>query len=119
MTDRDPARRPTAEQVPAALGHLAGSTSPTGPVTLPAHTAVLPARPEPTATLAPASRLTGVARHRRLALGIAALLAVAVIGLVVALSAASQSNRPSPAPSYPNVSGQLGRDLTQLEATIP
>ena len=86
---------------------------------LPAHTAVLPAPPEQTATLPPASRLAGVARHRRLALGIAALLAVAVIGLVVALSAASQSNRPSPAPSYPNVSGQLGRDLTQLEATIP
>ena len=51
--------------------------------------------------------------------GIAALLAVAVVGLVVALSAASQSNRPSPVPSYPNVSGQLGRDLTKLEATIP
>ncbi len=126
MTDRDPARRPTAEQVAAALGHLAGSTSPTGPVRLPpqtaglpAHTAVLPASPEPTATVAPANRLANIARHRRLALGIAALLAVAVVGLVVALSAASPSNRPSPAPSYPNVSGQLGRDLTQLEATIP
>ncbi len=119
MTDRDPAWRPTAEQVAGAVGQLAGATSPTGPVRLPAHTAVLPARPEPTATLPPANRLAGVARRRRLALGIAALLGVAVIWLLVALSAASQSNRPGPAPSYPTVSGQLGRDLTQLEVTIP
>ena len=120
MTDRDPARRPTTEQVAAALAHLAGSTSPTAAVTLPAHTAVLPAPPpEPTATLPPAKRLARVAQHRRLALGIAALLAVAVLGLVVALSTASHSNRPGPAPSYPTVTGQLGRDPTQLEATIP
>ena len=102
----------------AALTQLAGAASPTGPVSLPAHTAVLPAPPEPTATLPP-SRPAGVVRSRRLALGLAALLAVAVLGLVVALSAASQSNRPGPAPSYPNVSGQLGRDLTQLERAIP
>jgi serine/threonine protein kinase len=119
MTDRDPARRPTAEQVAAALGHLDGATSPTGQVRLPAHTAVLPAPPEPTAALVPASRLAGVARPGRLAVGIAALFAVAVVGLVVALSATSHSNRPGPAPSYPNVSGQLGSDLIQLEATIP
>jgi eukaryotic-like serine/threonine-protein kinase len=119
MTDRDPARRPTAEQVAAGLGHLAGATSPTGPVTRPAHTAVLPTPPQPTATLPPARRLAGVARTRHLVLGIAALLAVAVLGLVVALSATSDSNRPGPAPSYPNVSGQLGRDLTHLEAAIP
>jgi len=119
MTDRDPARRPTAEQVAAALGHLAGSTSPTAPVTLPAQTAVLPAPPQPTATLPLARRLAGVARPGRLAVGIAALLTVAVIALVVALSATGHSNRPGPAPSYPTVSGQLGRDLAQLERTIP
>ena len=119
MTDRAPARRPTAGQVAAALSHAARSASPTGPVRLPAQTAVLTAPPAPTATLPPANRLAGLARPRRLALGIAALLAVAVIGLVVALSATSHSNRPGPAPSYPNVSGQLGRDLTQLERTIP
>jgi serine/threonine protein kinase len=119
MTDRDPARRPTAEQVAAALAPLAGSTNPTTAVTLRAPTAVLPAPPEPTATLPPANRLARVAQHRRLALGIAALLAVAVLGLVVALSTASHSNRPGPAPSYPTVSGQLGRDLTQLERAIP
>lgn len=121
MTDRDPARRPTAEQAAAALEHLAGSTTPIAAVTLPANTAVLPAPPpDPTATLAPAHRLVAsVARPGRLALGIAALLAVTVIGLVIALSATSQSNRSGPAPSYPNVSGQLGRDLTQLERAIP
>src|SRR6266568_3111847 len=42
MTDRDPARRPTAGQVATAVSQLAGSTSSTVPLTLPAQTAVLP-----------------------------------------------------------------------------
>ncbi len=122
MTDREPARRPTAAQVVTAVSDLDGSAIPatrTPADISAAPTAVLAVQPRPTAQLPAPARPARRARSRRVLLAAAALLAVVLVVTGVALSAARDSGRPSPPPSYPAVSGPLGTDLAQLERAIP
>jgi serine/threonine protein kinase len=128
MTDRAPQARPSTEQVNNTLTQLA-LTSPLEPraaeATPSRATAVLSqqaARPGSTAPLTPQGRRTRprLASRGYLAAA-AALVVVVVVVIVVTLTArgTNTSGTPTPKPTYPSVSGPLGRHLRQLESTLP
>jgi serine/threonine protein kinase len=128
MTDRAPQARPSTEQVNHTLTQLA-LTSPLEPraaeATPSRATAVLSqqaARPGSTAPLTPQGRRTRprLASRGYLAAA-AALVVVVVVVIVVTLTArgTNTSGTPTPKPTYPSVSGPLGRHLRQLESTLP
>ncbi len=111
MTDRDPSRRPTAQQAADELSRLIAPPADTvtlvGGAPPPHHTALLPTQP-PTRT------------GQMWVLLAAALLAVVVgVVLVISVSGRDHPAGTKPAPTYPSVGGQLGTDLKQLERTIP
>jgi tRNA A-37 threonylcarbamoyl transferase component Bud32 len=118
MTQQDPQLRPSTEQITDALTALAGETGPTSTAVLPtASAAVLP---DAATTLLP--HAAPVPRSRaRLAYGAAAaVVAVLVVVLITALASSPDGNRggPTPAPTYPAVTGQLGGHLAALERTL-
>lgn len=145
MTARDPEQRPAAAYlVPAFSELLQGASSPAGlpsassPAGLPDafSAAVLPGASSATAStaaFAPAAagdtELGGpgragpvrVARRRALLAAAGALLVALLVVAGIALISRSSGAKPSgtvPPSPYPSVSGQLGRDLQQLQGTV-
>ncbi len=111
MTDRDPSRRPTAQQAADELSRLIAPPADTvtlvGGAPPPHHTALLPTQP-PTRT------------GQMWVLLAAALLAVVVgVAMVVSPPGRGHPAGTKPAPTYPSVGGQLGTDLKRLERTVP
>lgn len=120
MTEHAPHARPSADEVAARLTQL----SPRSPRPGATATTVLgdgDRRPPPTALLPappPPHALPRMSRRVRLA-GTALMAAVAIAVLVSSLSGNPEQRNPPPAPTYPSVGGQLGRDLDQMEGTLP
>lgn len=123
MTEREPAPRPSAEQVSTMLNQLAATLGDSDPAaaTPTGATAVLSHTPAPrsTALLSRPPRT----KHRSpgrlyLAAAAGAVLLVALVVVLVSRGTADSGN-PTPAPAYPSVSGPLGSHLRQLEGTLP
>ena len=114
MTDPEPASRPTASDVCRALG-ADTERLPSPDV---ATTAVLDADRAPHSTKLQAAVPARKSTRRRWHYAAAVAAVIAVAALIIALASGSRRHAPPPAPSYPAVPGQLGRDLQQLQGTL-
>ena len=116
MVADDPAARPSAGEVATRLTALAGDRT----------TVVLdPAAPPPGATTVlptavPAAAAVPVSR-RRLRWIVPGAVAAVVLAIVLGVTLPGGGIRTPtvPAPSYPSVAGQLGKDLAALQADLP
>ncbi|WP_456286798.1 serine/threonine protein kinase [Microbacterium sp. JZ70] len=140
MTDRDPARRPTAREVAAAAREIAADPSePLTPRSAAVHeqetrpfpvaqaTAPLPSRPAPTAAIPlgtlqpPAVAAAPRRRPRRILAMVAVMTAVALIALALALGVPTMFPQEEPAPpALPALDEPLRGHLDDLmEAVTP
>lgn len=121
MTARDPAERPSAADLVARFSSL----HPVGIGLVPNLGALSAEVPELEAvedtTLLPAPLVTRQDRVRKRALcgaGVALLVAVLIfIGVSLSRKTGGGAGTPTPSP-YPSVSGQLGRDLHELQSVV-
>ncbi len=121
MTARDAAERPTAAVVAQLLAGL--TTSHEQAVLTPTQHLDLEhpngSRPGSGSATGPGSRAATGRSHRRV-VGLGALAAVVLLlalGIALITSRGHDSAAPAPSP-YPSVSGQLGKDLAQLQETV-
>ena len=136
MTARVPADRPSTSDVAATLGAFALPQTNNGPTeAMPdvtqvddtvafagsVLTAAVPADQQSATTMVPhAERPFAAHRSGRIYLAAAAALTLLVAVVVAFLVlGTTKSGTPTAKPSYPAVTGQLGTDLTQLEAALP
>lgn len=129
MTARDPARRPSAEEVGERASGLVAEEAPTALLrepqdapTAPLATADVATELGPTRVLPQARPERPVSRPRRPALAIVLALDVlaAVVAVILTVGALTASGRPAPDPvsSYPAVGGTIGTHLKQLEHQV-
>jgi len=112
MTARDPAARPTAEQVYQQL--VARHHTAALPVDQPASPGSEPTRRLPASS--PAARVT-TAPGRRLLIAAGAVLLLVVLLLLVVRPGRHYGSA-NPTPSYPSVSGSVGQHLRQLQGAV-
>ena len=128
MTALDPALRPLPLDIARNIGELIRAT-PTGGLTTPAAgltepvatealeaTALLPLPAVPQPPSVP-QRLGRMARRRTTLIAAAGIIAVAATAGVISWTTAAQTP-PSPAASYPTVSGSLGVHLKELQRNV-
>ena len=118
MTARDPAARPTAEQVYRQLAAGRHRTAAL-PVEQPAGPGLEPTRRLPAPPDAAAPPGAGApSLNRRLLVAAAAVLVLAVLVLLLVAPPGRHSGSADPRPSYPSVSGNLGQHLRQLQGAV-